>query len=184
LQEVLPVKSYTIPVVALFAAGASAQAPAVVPLEVRPGLWSIERTAESLPIGLRGVAPEARQKLADEVRQFESPRLIRQQWERCLTAEQIREAFRPAEEAQCRYEVVRSDAKSLLVNLQCEADTQRPRRDGTFEVRAQSPEHLQAEIDLNLGEVGNAATLITRVTAKWIGAGCPAPAEAAQPAAK
>jgi hypothetical protein len=178
------VKFYAIPVVALFAADASAQAPAVVPLDVRPGLWSIERTAESLPIGLRGMAPEARRKLADEVRQLESPRLVRQQWERCLTAEQIREAFRPAEEPQCKYEVVRSDARSLLVNLQCEADAQRPRRDGTFEVRAQSPEQLQAEIDLNLGDAGTAATLITRVAAKWMGAECPAPAAAAPPAAK
>jgi hypothetical protein len=182
--EPIRVKLHWIPVVALIASDAPAQTLPIVPLDVKPGLWAISRTAESLPIGLRGMAPEVRQKLMDEVRKQESPRVIRQEWQRCLTAEEVRDAFKPAEEPQCRFNVLKSDATMLSVDLQCEADEKRPRRDGSFQVKAESPERLQAEIDLNLGEAGNASTLITRLTAKWIGADCSAAAPAVTPPTK
>lgn len=170
-------KRLPIALLALSSAAAAAQPVAVVPLDLKPGLWELSRTVVVLPIGMRGMAPEARQKLADAIRrQDPPPRLVRQDWQRCLSAAELQEAFRPADEAQCRYTVLNSGATSLELAVQCEADDKRPRRDGRFTLAAESAERVQGDLDLDVGEGVQASTLQMRVTGRWAGADCAADA--------
>jgi hypothetical protein len=174
-------KRFLIVACATFASAAAAQQATGVPLQLRPGLWEVTRTIENLPIGLRGMAAERRQQMAEAVRRNDPPRVIRQEWQGCLSAEDLQQAFSPAEEPQCRNTVLRSGAALLEVEIQCEAAGGRPRRDGRFTLMAESPEKVRGELDLDVGDGAQASTLTMQVSARWLHGDC---ASAASPPAQ
>ncbi len=161
-----------VPLLAVFAAPIHAESVTVVPLNVKPGQWEMQREVESLPIDLRSVPPEMRDKLEQAVREKDPPKAVTRTWSSCMTAEDLRRTFSPSEGAACTNTVVGSTSSRLDLLIDCRPSVDHPRRDGTFRLEAVSPEEVRGDMRLNVGEGGDATTVVMRLTARWTGARC------------
>lgn len=163
----------------LAAASAPVQAESVplVPLNVRPGQWEMRREIENLPIDLRPVPPEMREKFEQALREKERPRVVVQTWRACVTEAEIGRTFGPPDDPSCSNELTDSTPARLEARLLCRADGVRPVREGTFVARAESDREVHGDIRLTMGEGGQATTLNMKIVGRWVADRCDAAAD-------
>jgi hypothetical protein len=157
------------------AAPIHAQSVTVVPLNVKPGQWDLRREVETLPIDLRSVPPEMRDKLVEAIREKDPPRVVITSWRACVSAEEVRAVFAPPDDPSCTNTVTGSTPTRLDAQLKCRADGTRPVREGSFTALATSSEEVHGDIRLTVGAAGQTSTLYMRIFGKWLGEGCDAP---------
>lgn len=164
-KAILVVSGLTIFVAALFAVTEQ-------PLDVKPGLWQVERT-----IHYSGLPPQMQAMLDRMTPQQKAAMGIDapHPFKLCRTAKQLNTSWVQGDN-NCKWTVVKSTASDLEVHgTSCrQGQNEGGATNVDVKIHVFDPEHLRGSIHGTETEEGVNATLDGTYTAKWLAASCPA----------
>jgi Protein of unknown function (DUF3617) len=145
------------------------------PLNVKLGLWEITSDTQmtgvpALPKAILDQLSPEQQAAMNAALLFQSGRgPVHDVRQECLTKEDLDAPFNTEEIEGCERTLVSSTSTSQEMRMVCSGER---KGSGVFKVNAPSPETMNADLELKVGEGADPMTISSRMTGKWLGADC------------
>jgi len=147
------------------------------PLNIKTGLWENTRTikrAGEMPIPtelLNRLTPEQRARMEERMKAHSAAHANTVTEKHCVTKEDLeKDRLKLAEAKECTTTVLNSTSTSLKAKLVC--DTEGMHANGTLELVAADPEHLNGSYHSTMNGNGHTMNVEGTWTSKWVSASC------------
>ena len=144
-------------------------------LDVKLGLWeltSLTRISGTPPLPkelLDKMTPQQRADMAARIKEAQEEEPEEDVSSECITAEDLEKPFASADTESCTQTVVRTTRNTQEIRLACTGKT---KGSGVFRVTTPTPETMNGELVLQVGEGAQIMTVKGTIKGRWLGADC------------
>jgi hypothetical protein len=144
-------------------------------LNVKTGLWEITTVSHisgSPPLPkevLERMTPQQRAEMAAAIKEQASKGPQTDTDRQCLTQKDLDHPFESADSEDCTHTIVRTTRTSQEMKLSC---TGKHKGSGSLRVNATTPESMNGELDIKIGEGSDVMTIKSQLKGRWLGPDC------------
>jgi len=172
------IRFLTVPVLAIFAVGASVAADTIHPPDVKLGLWETTSTTDSNgapplpPEVLSRLTPEQRAKMEAMAKARRSKGAPTRTYKNCLTKEKLNKAltFGEDEKKACKSTLIVSTSSRQEAHLEC--DVAGMKGGGEIRVDIVNSENVKGNSQMTLSSASGTTNVTVNFTSKWLGSSC------------
>ena len=144
-------------------------------LNVKLGLWeitSLTRMSGTPPLPkevLDKMTPQQRAEMMARIKEAQEEEPEPEVSSECITPDDLEKPFASADTESCTQTIVRTTRTTQEIRLACTGKT---KGSGLFRVTTPTPETMNADLDMKVGEGADVMSINGKIKGRWLGADC------------